>query len=453
MILPKFLSDITLGLVSRHKAFVVGVAGLMTLAVPLIAPALHLASAQEDSAARQAIITHPNIARLRAQICQHYAQADIARAGKYPQVDLRILGGTSLKSKFRRQETQIRRFDDREIDAVIGIRQNVYDWGLTDRSVRIAETSRVIARIDLVLETDRQASDLLAVMIRYQELTEQDKLYQFLRKELDDIADRIEEGVNAGALTLSDLREVKISNLDIEVAHLQVMREMSVLDADIAERFKLSIDQAMPLLRFYLNARPDALPPVDTESINEIRKLDLQQMITGYELDRLNAQRKPSLNAIIDTTIFNVDGYSQEYEMAGRFELSMPLYDGGSNRANRREVEWQSRSIVSERSGLIRTYDTQMVQIQQSLIQLNQNIARNEEKISAIKDQLEAHLAREGQTVSQPLTKASLITQLNQLQRDQISMNSERERELMRGFFFADAIGGILNFSDEVTTC
>ena len=44
---------------------------------------------------------------------------------------------------------------------MIGLRQNLYDWGVTDRSVKIAEANRRIARIDVTIETDRQAADPL----------------------------------------------------------------------------------------------------------------------------------------------------------------------------------------------------------------------------------------------------------------------------------------------------
>ena len=45
------------------------------------------------------------------------------------------------------------------------------------------------------------------------------------------------------------------------------------------------------------------------------------------------------------------------------------------------------------------------------------------------------------------------MVQLNQQLVDQISQQSERDREFVRGLFFADALGSVLNFSDEGTTC
>ena len=112
MIPPLCLPSFTLGSVSRKMISLGMMTGLMLLASPGVMPSYNLAHAQDDTAARQAITGHPNVSQLRANICQLYAQADIARAGQYPQLDLRIVGGTSLKSKFRDRETQLRRFDD-----------------------------------------------------------------------------------------------------------------------------------------------------------------------------------------------------------------------------------------------------------------------------------------------------------------------------------------------------
>ncbi len=411
------------------------------------------AHADEGSVAKNAIFTHPNVARLRDQVCGYYAQVDIARSGKYPQIDLRLNGSSSLSSHIERRETNTRRLDDREVDAVIGMNQQLYDWGITDRSVRIAETNRHIARLDVTLETARQAADLLTLLLHHEELAEQDVHYQHLRGELEAIAQRIEDGVDAGALTLTNLRDIKINNLDIEVAHIQVQRELDLIETDLQERFKLSVEAAMPFLIYYKKVRPSAVPVIASGDTNEIRKLDLQRLIADFQLEQLKAQRKPALSAQLDTTFFDADSFSGEYEVVGRLQLSMPLYDGGSNKAGRQEAEWQRRSVMNERSGLIRNYESQTLQIHQTLKRIERNITNNLEKIAALEHQLDAHLAREGQTLSDPMGKASLLSQLNQHQREHISLNAEHAREFVRALFFADALGNILNLSDEVSTC
>lgn len=413
------------------------------------APAL----ASEDSEARAAIANHPSIVQLRSDVCRTYAQADIARAGTYPQVSLRVNGGSPLLGRFERFETERRRFDDTPVDAVVGVRQNLMDWGVADSSIKIAETNREIARIDVVVEIDRQAADLLSLIVRYRELEQHRLLYEDLQKELEIITARIEEGVNAGALTITDLREIKISNLDIEVAYLQLVREIDILKADLGDRYKLTIEQALPFLIKYESLAPAEIPNKKSHDVLEVRKLDLRKRVHDYEIQRLNAQRKPAISGILDTHIYDVDGNNGEYEVVGRLELSVPLYDGGSNKASRRESEWQGRSVLSERAGVIRNYDSQSQQIRQTIDLLDRNIIKTAEKIAAVEQQLDAHLAREGITVSEPLTKASLLAQRNQLLLDHTAEQAERDREFIRGLFFADALGGILNFNEEVTPC
>ena len=59
-----------------------------------------------------------------------------------PQVDFSLRGGTSLKSRFERRDTNSphsRRFDDEDVDAVIGINQLLFDWGVVDGGTVMAE--------------------------------------------------------------------------------------------------------------------------------------------------------------------------------------------------------------------------------------------------------------------------------------------------------------------------
>ena len=449
----KFLSCLPSYTALPRSAVIAGVAGAMLLAMPASLPMQHTAHAQDDAAARSAITAHPNVDLIRTQVCQFFAQADIARATKYPQLNLRVTGGNALKDKIKNPQTRSRRFDNDQTDAVATLTQNLYDWGITDRTIQIAEINRTIAKIDLKLETDRQIADMLSIIIRYREIQQHDTLYKQLRQEIEQASQRIEERVNAGTLTLTDLRELKISALDVEVAHLATQREIEVLRTDLDERFQITIDDALPLLATFEAVRPEILPQINSENTDEIRKLDFRKRVNDFELDSLKARNKPALQAFVDTRLFDIDDYDGEFEIIGRVEMSVPLYDGGSNKASQQEVEWRRRSVVSERVATIRNYDSQNAQIKQSLDQLDYNIQNTEQKIEAVSGQLQSYIAREGQTVSDPLTKVRLMIQLNQHYIDHIALQGERDREFLRGIFFADNLGTILNFSDEVTTC
>ena len=113
-------------------------------------------TARANDAAIDAIINHPAVAAARAR----------------PQVDFSLRGGTSLKSRFERRDSNSphsRRFDDEDVDAVIGINQLLYDCGGVDASKRVALSEQAGNRISLSLEIDRVAADIIDLGIKLSE--------------------------------------------------------------------------------------------------------------------------------------------------------------------------------------------------------------------------------------------------------------------------------------------
>ena len=107
---------------------------------------------------------------LHARVCQSASQYDLAVARERPQVDFSLRGGTSLKSRFERRDTNSphsRRFDDEDVDAVIGINQLLFDRGGVDASKRVALSEQAGNRISLSLEIDRvAAADIIDLGIK-----------------------------------------------------------------------------------------------------------------------------------------------------------------------------------------------------------------------------------------------------------------------------------------------
>ncbi|MCE2516387.1 MAG: TolC family protein [Alphaproteobacteria bacterium] len=403
--------------------------------------------------ARMAIESHPAVAGLRAQVCQATSQVDQARASIRPQATFRLNGGVSLTSNIENSEIQPRRFDDKQIDGVFSINQTIYDWGISSASVGIAENTRAAARLGVEIESERIAADILSIMISRQELVAHDAQYRDYQAKLMVLAERIEAGVEAGVNRLTDLRSIKIAMLDAEVAHTQVNRQLDLIEADLKERLNLSFGDAMPLYLDYIAARPLALPRIASDQTREVKRIDFDASSSALELKRTKAERRPSLNAIVDTTLFDVDSYSSEYEVTGRIQMNFPLYDGGSNKARQQEHIWQGRSIDHQRQDLIRNHMSQTASVLKQFDLLTENLRKVGDKIAEVELQLEEALAREGQTESQPLATAGLLTELNSLFVEQSTLEKDIELERLRGIFFADELGATLSLTYGASTC
>ncbi len=400
-----------------------------------------------------AIQNHPTVSGYRSQVCQALSQSDQARATIRPQITGQLTGGSSLSSKIESASVRARDFDSDNFDIVISVRQILYDWGNSSASVNIAENHRQSSFLSLQIESDRVAADILGILLSQAELKAQDSLYDGHVIVLKAIEERIERGVEAGVDRLSDLRSIKITLLESEVAHERVKRQIEILETDLSRRFGLTFDEAQPLLDRYLQNRADEPLVSDSLGTREVKRLDYNLDINKLELQRLKAQRRPGLNAILDTTLFDVDDFDGEYEVVGRIQFTMPIYDGGSNKALRDETTWRGNSIASERDNLIRNHRSQVDQIVSQAERLRLNAQSNKDQINHLEQQLAAMEAREGQTENNPLQKAALVTELLGLLVTQESLKRELELEYLRSIFFGDQLGQVIKLNYGASPC
>ncbi len=139
--------------------------------------------------------------------------------------------------------------------------------------------------------------------------------------------------------------------------------------------------------------------------------------------------------------------------MAGRLQFSMPLYDGGSNKARQRETEWRRRGITSERDNTVRNHRSQIEQVFNQIKRLDGEIEKNTAKIIELNHQIDGALAREGVVQSEPIEMATLFNQRFALYLAQETLTKERDIEELRGFYFSDALGRIVNLNNGGTSC
>lgn len=427
-----------------------------SLYIPLLGPALGLvlgllwlipthAYGRDDDAAVKAIINHPNVAQARANICRARSNYDLAVSGERPKIDFSLQGGSSLKSHFEQDDTRRRRYEDEDVDAVVSLNQLLYDWGGVEASKQSALTEQAGNRIALNLEIDRVAADILDLGIKLSEQQERIALYKIYRRSLTPQIERIEAGVEAGVLRISDLRSIKLSELDAEIATSLAERQIELLQSELNQRFGLAPEALSAFLARFRASMPSNPPVIDSTRSREVQRIDLQITATGYEIQRLAAERRPRLSTTINSTFFDVDGYSQEYEITGQLRLSMPLYDGGSNKARQDEESWRRRGLTNERDNTIRQHRNATETTQRSIDRSRDSILRNEEKITALKDRLEEATARLGQTTSDSLTIVSINEQLVGIRSEQIALNHQVELGILQGLFFADTLADLLD--------
>jgi len=392
-----------------------------------------------------AVVSHPNVAAARANICSAASNFDLAESRQYPQVSVDLQGGSTLSSNIKRRETLSRRFDDDAIDAVVRVNQVLYDWGVIDADKQIALNDAAAQRLSMQIQIDRVAADIVDLAMRIAENHDLAVLYEGYAKDLAPIGAQVEAGVNAGVMRIGDLRAYKVIELDAQIQLTLANRQIDLNEAELSNRFALDADTAVALLGRFRLARPETPPSISSETIREIRRLDFEIQSNTTQIGKLEAEKKPQFTGQFNTTFFDIDGFSREYEMVGQVRFSMPLYDGGSNEARQAEATWQGRSLNNERDDLIRQHRNQVENVIETLRQSRERYAANSEKMTELEDRLEEAEARQGQTESDPLSVTRLMEQIAELEAEQISLSYQIEGALLRGVFFADRLGDVLN--------
>ena len=76
------------------------------------------------------------------------------------------------------------------------------------------------------------------------------------------------------------------------------------------------------------------------------------------DLSAIENERYPRVDSVFETTVFDLTDFESEYQLVGRLEFTLPLYDGGANKARQQEKSWQVKELVSQREEQLRNHQT-----------------------------------------------------------------------------------------------
>ena len=172
-----------------------------------------------------------------------------------------------------------------------------------------------------------------------------------------------------------------------------------------------------------------------------------------HEADEIRGSRYPKLDGVLEGTIFDMTDYEDEYEVVGKVEMTMPLYDGGTAMARLRETAWRARELKSSLEALSRAHNREM----EGLAQRFNQLTREESEALARRDELQARLRslqqRQGKTISSPLALARVRAEIGAAETRLVEVRSDREIVRARALMIAEQIDHVLGLSMENSSC
>lgn len=305
------------------------------------------------------------------------------------------------------------------------------------------------------------------------------ELYTASAKVIEDQITAIERRFESGAGRLSEVRAAQIIGLDIETKTQSTENRQGIAERNLANNFEVDGAFGRLAIRDFMARRDEAIETVEPEQNLEWRIREADLMAAGYDYKRLNASRLPVISGVLigqawdvedkntcgdvlrpthpDASYFNgaYRRYSNcnTYELAGRVEMTMPLYDGGLNRAQRAQVKAQSRSIEADMSAIDRTHRADSLRVQQVLRDTLMRLASQQRKIIEIEQQLESERRVQGQTRVDPIKLASLAFDLGRAEEELITLETEAESSRLEALRISNRLGEVLGLTWERSGC
>lgn len=431
---------------------------------------------------RQAILLDPKVSEATARACQMAHRLGLARAEGRPKINASITGSRQLVGRIKKVPPRFRldpktnklvkphgrdeiatsgantrEFDHREknniYDGKVSLRHTFLDWGQRGNRTEARSLAHQAARIDargVMRERGHELLRLSLLLRRTEEVIAVQKAnFTAVSTEVEAVRARVEAGVGR----MSDLREAQLVALDQEIAINRSEAERDQIREGLATEFDLGDSDAQLLVQVFLARRPATLPVLLADRSDKAHAIRLRTREVTHDAAEIRGSRYPKLDGVIEGTIFDMTDYEDEYEVVGKIEMTMPLYDGGTARARLRETAWRERELKSSLEALSRAHNREM----EGLAQRFHQLTREESEALARRDELLARLRslqqRQGKTISSPLALARVWAEIGAAETRLVEVRSDREIVLARALMIAERIDHVLGLSMEDSSC
>ncbi len=288
---------------------------------------------------RRAIAVHPQIGIARSRALEASAGLDAARAGLYPQLDVRIGGGQGVIGQSSGEVLGDKVYDRKNaagsarVEGQVVLRQVVYDFGLTGSRIRSADARRSSSERGVLDTTEEVAYRMADAYLRVLESRETLAVSEENADALDRLRALVEENEKNGNSTTADVKRVQARLSDARTILAAAQAELE----NASDRFRRLVQiepgplRPAPLPRARLpRSVEDALPRLSE------RNPRLAVLEAGIEAARMEvaAQRSsdlPQISLDADFTSKSYHGRTRRDEIDGRALVTFRknLFDGG----------------------------------------------------------------------------------------------------------------------------
>ncbi len=416
-----------------------------------------------DILAREVILQHPQITSAAARACRSNYSLNLTKSRNLPQISGSLEGSNALVSSIdyddvnEDQKVRGRAFNknayNNAIDVVLSLDKNLWDAGKLNFDISADEFDY---RANLLRREENMSQLLLDLLITSANLEYANRrvsYYKALIEEMTPHIETIEARVEAGVVRFELLRQVKIVALDAEFELRSAENDLFLAQQNLTGQFNLSAQNGAAIFEFFTQNRNSDFAPIHAERALAVRILDLEAQRATAQNKSIAAEKKPQFSLSFDTRFFDVSSFGQDYEIVGNIGVTMPLYDGGANKARQQQTAQSIREARSQRRAEILDINNDYQRFSQTLNDNQKIITQLEEKWAAQSERKESLLAIADRA---DVSVLELVRLMFELSETSILLNKialDNEILFARRMHQADELLLALGFSRGDVTC
>ncbi|MGB0342240.1 MAG: TolC family protein [Parvibaculales bacterium] len=436
---------------------------------------------------QQTLLDHPSLLSAGQQVCEAKYQVLFGQSNYYPKLSMNLSGGSKWVNKTTRADefggTDSPEYDGDGVNAVLSMRQNIYDWGLTRATINVAQHDRAVAQLQRLLTLEEKLGEFYGMAFQYVLQEELVRHFRQAKQDVDFGIAGVEARFRAGAARLAEVRQAKIIGLDITSQVTQAERELDIVLRAMKTQFALDAAHARRAVAHFIRMRPEIPELIGGRDSLNARILQRNILRTQAEQRQVKAERRPGLTGVIagrawDVFEKNTCGdvvprnhpdavnrgslFSPDYrrgkncstrELTGAIEFNMPLFDGGASKARLGGAAARERGLEAELAAHLRQHESESRRLQGQLLSLLTRLAEAREKEREIKTQLNSEQQVEGRTRANAIDILALKQRLVLAQADLIGLRMQAENARRESLSIADRLADTVKITLGESGC
>lgn len=329
--------------------------------VPRAAPIVHRGPLTLADAVAYGVMTFPEIRVNEERIREAKAGVDVARAGLYPTLDLRVAVGENFSGAYQGKAIPYSKASnalDKRLDGGLVLRQLVYDFGATRFDIERASLLKDAERFKLQEKIDETAGKISQLFVRIHEQRALLKLVDETMASHRELLGIVTAQQKEGQGTSADVSRVKSRLVDVGAIRADISLQLLAAE-DQFERLTRNRPVrlgAIPNYRGKIPMTPDMAIDRVLRKNPRLAAMEASRKSSEKELESQRASILPHFGVEMDTESKNYrNPRTGRTELEGRALLAMRyrILDGGLSKAAEAQIEARLRgaemALLNER--------------------------------------------------------------------------------------------------------